>query len=92
MQYRMLFLLIAVTSLTLFSGDVFACATCFGNEDDTQTHGLNGAIITMLGVTYTLFTSMAVAGVVLWRRNQRTIAALENNQISPDTAEEIPHV
>ena len=75
-----------------FSQDVFACATCFGNEDDTQTHGLNGAIITMLGVTYTLFISAAVTAVIFWKRNQRKIAAAaaEDAEIL-NSLEELPH-
>jgi hypothetical protein len=82
----------ALVALVFWSQDVFACATCFGNEDDSQTHGLNGAIITMLAVTYTLFFSMAVAAFLLWKRNQRKIAASSEENIVPGTVKEVPHV
>ena len=60
----------------------WACATCFGAEGDPQTEGLNMAIITLLGVTYTLFSAMALFVFLKWRKN---IKALEQ-------AEEIPEI
>lgn len=55
----------------------WACATCFGAEGDPQTEGLNAAIITMLGVTYTLFSGMALAAFLMWRKNMKNIQEVE---------------
>ena len=51
----------------------WACATCFGAEGDPQTEGLNMAIITLLGVTYTLFSAMALLVFLKWRKNIRAL-------------------
>ena len=55
----------------------WACATCFGAEGDPQTEGLNMAIITLLGVTYTLFSGMALAVYMMWRKNQKRLQNLD---------------
>ena len=59
-----------VIALMLASDRAMACATCYGAEGDPQTKGLNAAIITLLGVTYTLFTGMAVTAFVYWKKNR----------------------
>jgi membrane protein YdbS with pleckstrin-like domain len=62
-------MLAAVTvALGVSTVPIHACATCFGAADSPQTHAMNAAIVTMLGVTYTLFLSMAVTAFFLWRR------------------------
>ena len=53
-----------------YARPVWACATCFGAQDSPQTHGMNMAIFTLLGVTYTLFGAMLTMAFVLWRRNR----------------------
>lgn len=50
---------------------VWACATCFGAPDDPQTNGMNAAILTLLGVTYSLFLVMIGAALVMWRNSRR---------------------
>lgn len=57
---------------------VWACATCFGEADHPQTQGMNMAIITMMGVTYTLLGGMA-GSVFLVIRNARRLQA-ENSE------------
>lgn len=52
----------------------WACATCFGAKDDPQTEGMNMAILTLMGVTYTLFLGMIGTAVVIWRKNGLTEA------------------
>ncbi len=54
-----------------YARPVWACATCFGTQDSPQTQGMNMAILTLLGVTYTLFGGMLTTAFVLWRRNRR---------------------
>ncbi len=61
----------------------FACATCFGAEGDPQTEGLNMAIITLLGVTYTLFSGMALAVFLMWRKNQKRLQERELSDALP---------
>jgi len=48
--------------------DASACSTCFGDENSPQTHGMNAAIITMLGTTYFLFAGMVAMAFFLWRK------------------------
>ena len=60
----------------------WACATCFGAEGDPQTEGLNMAIITLLGVTYTLFTGMGVAAFLMWRKNQKRMMEEAEHELS----------
>ena len=68
-----------LTSAMLFVGllvhgeSAFACATCFGAEGNPQTEGLNMAIITLLSVTYSLFTGMGLMALYYWKKNQKRI-------------------
>ncbi len=62
--------LIACVGLVVYARPVWACATCFGAQDSPQTQGMNMAIFTLLGVTYTLFGAMLTMAFVLWRRNR----------------------
>ncbi len=53
----------AILCLICFSPAALACATCYGDPDDPQTHGMNMAILFMLGVVATmlsLFTAFFV--------------------------------
>ena len=62
----------AALCLALFApAHVWACAVCFGAKGDPQTEGLNMAILTLLGTTYTIFGGMIVMGILLWRRSKR---------------------
>jgi len=57
--------------MVLHAPNVFACAVCFGDPDDAQTKGMNAAILTMLGITYSLFGLMIGAAILIWRRRRR---------------------
>lgn len=77
-------ILSAVLCLALFSpAQVWACAVCFGAKGDPQTEGLNMAILTLLGTTYTLFGGMIALGIVLWRRSKQISAAQAEVQETP---------
>jgi len=65
---RLMFAMLALSAL--YAPDVFACAVCFGAPDDAQTKGMNAAILTMLGITYSLFAIMIGAAVFIWRRRR----------------------
>jgi hypothetical protein len=80
--------LAAAFGLALFlPARVWACAVCFGAKGDPQTEGLNMAILTLLGTTYTLFAGMIAVGIILWRRSKR-IALVGSLETAPaDTAE-----
>ncbi len=68
-------LLAAALGLALLApARVWACAVCFGAKGDPQTEGLNMAILTLLGTTYTLFAAMIIMGILLWRRSKRVQA------------------
>ena len=62
--------LVACVGVAMYAPPVWACATCFGAQDSPQTQGMNMAILTLLGVTYTLFGAMLTTAFVLWRRNR----------------------
>ncbi len=62
--------LVACVGVIMYARPVWACATCFGAQDSPQTQGMNMAILTLLGVTYTLFAAMLTTAFVLWRRNR----------------------
>lgn len=49
----------------------WACATCFGAPGDAQTEGMNAAILTLVGVTAVVLSTLAVAGYAVGRRSGR---------------------
>ncbi len=53
---------------------IVACATCYGDPTSPMTHGLNFAIITMLGVTALVLGGCAMFMVVLARRARACVA------------------
>ena len=63
-------ILIGLMCAAGYARPVWACATCFGAQDSPQTQGMNMAILTLLGVTYTLFAAMLTTAFVLWKRNR----------------------
>ena len=72
--------------LLLAAHPVWACATCFGDPDSPQTKGLNMAILTLLGVTYTLFGGMLATAFFLWR-NARAKNHLPPEHTGADAAQ-----
>jgi hypothetical protein len=77
-------------AILLFSVESsWACATCFGAEGDPQTKGLNAAIFTLLGVTYTLFGGMALMAFLYWKKN-RVISGDSSGEIESSRVEEAP--
>ncbi len=77
---------IAVAAL-LADSHVWACATCFGAPDDPQTKGMNAAILTLLGVTYSLFLVMIGAAFVIWRKSRRAVPVTDGDQAGPASVE-----
>jgi hypothetical protein len=65
-----------------------ACATCYGDPDSPQTKGLNGAIITMLVITYGLF---ALAGLGVFLLIRRSVRAEESSDDAPVAEGEPTH-
>lgn len=83
---------IALTAVLLGSHTrVWACATCFGAQDDPQTQGMNAAILTLLGVTYGLFAAMIAAGFVLWRKSLAVTQGLDSPDAGFASSRETPH-
>ena len=83
-------ILIGLMCAAGYAQPVWACATCFGAQDSPQTQGMNMAIFTLLGITYTLFGAMLTTAFVLWRRN-RTVperaGAEESAAPSPEVSD-----
>ncbi len=45
-----------------------ACEVCFGDPNDPQTKGMNGAIITLMIITYLTLAGLFVMFLFAWRR------------------------
>ena len=85
-----LFITTFIIALMLNAQSAYACATCFGAEGDPQTEGLNAAIITLLGVTYTLFIGMAVTAFYYSKKNTANMQ-LENTEHESESIDEAPN-
>lgn len=66
--------LAALLTAVVPGAPAYGCATCFGDPEAPQTQGLNGAIVTLLGITYTLLGAIAL-GVFFIIRNGRRAGA-----------------
>ncbi len=80
--------LVACVGVVMYARPVWACATCFGAQDSPQTQGMNMAILTLLGVTYTLFAAMLTTAFVLWRRNRILLRSADVEE-SPDPSPKV---
>lgn len=56
----------------------WACATCYGAPDSPQTHGMNGAIWTLLVITGGVLSSI-VAGIISLRNRGKLFMKNQNN-------------
>ena len=56
----------------------YACAVCFGAADSPQTHGLNMAIMMLMGVTGSVLGAI-VAFALRMRRRSRLISRYKGN-------------
>ena len=54
-----------------------ACATCFGAPDDPMTHGMNMAIISLMGITGTVLGGIVIFFISLIRKTKKA------NSLSP---------
>lgn len=63
-------LLVAFASLVIV-GTASACSVCFGDPDDPQSHGMNMAILTLLGVTGSVLGSIVAVGTSIALRIRR---------------------
>jgi len=46
-----------------------ACPSCFGDPDSSMTHGMNMAILSLLGITGSVLLGVLGFFVYVWRRN-----------------------
>jgi len=56
----------------------WACATCYGAPDAPESHGLNGAIWTLLVITGGVLSSI-VASIISIRNKTKTFMKNQNN-------------
>lgn len=56
----------------------WACATCYGAPDSPASHGLNGAIWTLLVITGGVLSSI-VAGIISLRNRAKSFMKNQNN-------------
>jgi len=66
----------AAISLTV-AGAASACSVCFGDPNDAQSHGMNMAILTLLGVTGGVMTTIVAFGTTIALRIRRAELAAE---------------
>jgi len=52
-------------------GTASACSVCFGDPNDAQSHGMNMAILTLLGVTGGVLGTVAAFGAKIALRIRR---------------------
>ena len=69
---------IIVLSVVFIFEVAWACATCYGAPDSPATHGMNGAIWTLLIITGGVLSSI-VAGIILLRNRAKTYMKNQNN-------------
>jgi len=63
-------------SLHILHHAALACTACMGAPGDSQTLGMNGAILFLLGVTgLVLLGVVLVAGFIAWREQRAAEAA-----------------
>ena len=58
----------------VLANEAAACATCFGDPDSPQTHGMNAAIIVMLGGLGAVLSVIGFFAAGIVRRNSATAA------------------
>ncbi len=64
-------LLAASLSFFVMVGVASACSVCFGDPDDPQSHGMNMAVLTLLGVTGSVIGSIVAVGTSIALRIRR---------------------
>lgn len=79
------FTVLLLSSLVWFPRAAMACATCYGASDAPQTHSMNMAIFSLLGVVVTVLSLFAAFFVYLMIRAKTMAmsnrAALETDQM-----------
>lgn len=79
------FTVLLLSSLVWFPRAAMACATCYGASDAPQTHSMNMAIFSLLGVVVTVLSLFAAFFVYLMIRAKTMAmsnrAALETGQM-----------
>ncbi len=78
------FTVLFLSSLVWFPSAAMACATCYGASDAPQTHSMNMAIFTLLGVVATVLSLFAAFFVFLMIR-AKTMAM--NNSATLETGQ-----
>jgi hypothetical protein len=69
---------ISVILLVFIFEMAWACATCYGAPDSPASHGLNGAIWTLLVITGGVLSSI-VAGIISLRNRAKSFMKNQNN-------------
>lgn len=64
-----LFVLLAITAMNIDA--LHACPSCFGDVNASQQAGLNGAIITLVGLTGFILTSVSIFFFMMVKRTKK---------------------
>jgi len=68
-----------VFALSAFHNTAFCCGACYGAADSSQTHGMNFAILSMLGITGGVLGTMSSFFLYL-RKRARAYGAVNEIQ------------
>ncbi len=60
-----------VAVMLIAAGTASACSVCFGDPDNAQSHGMNMAILTLLGVTGGVMGTVVAFGTTIALRIRR---------------------
>jgi uncharacterized membrane protein YphA (DoxX/SURF4 family) len=64
-------LLIVFLAAWLLPQAAFACATCYGAPDSPQTHGMNNAILTLIGFVGLMYIGIGKVFLDFRRRSKK---------------------
>lgn len=59
--------------ILFFPASVGACPVCFGEENSSMTEGIRVAILTLMGVTGTVFAGIVTFALYMRKRSKLTL-------------------
>jgi heme/copper-type cytochrome/quinol oxidase subunit 2 len=72
----------AMLVLANSSMEALGCATCFGQSDSPLAHGMNMAIMTLLGVILTVMALIVAFFIHIARRSARAGVSIEERGVA----------
>jgi heme/copper-type cytochrome/quinol oxidase subunit 2 len=76
------FMMVAMLALGSGSMEALGCATCFGQSDSPLAHGMNMAIMTLLGVVLTVMALIVAFFIHVSRRSAKAGLSMEERGVA----------